>query len=78
MVIELFHKLDDGVSAHVRKRITALGLKSQIDFRNVHFDSHREALEAHGTDQVPAIWDGVRLHVGEATCLTFVESIARG
>jgi hypothetical protein len=76
MVMELFHRLGDAASARIRKRIVELGWDDRIAFRNVHFDSHRAALEAHGTLAVPAIWDGTQLHVGEAACLAVLAAAA--
>ena len=74
---ELFHRIADGGCARVRKRLVELGLEGPASFRNVHYDVAREALAAHGIDVVPAIWDGERLHVGEAACLAFLEDAAR-
>lgn len=75
MVIELFHRIDDGASGRLRKRIVELGLKERFDFRNVHFESHLAELSSHGSPQVPAIWDGTTLHSGEAACFEFVEAL---
>lgn len=77
MVIELFHRLGDGASARIRKRIVELGWDERIAFRNVHFDSHRDALAEHGAGDVPAIWDGSSLHQGEAACLAFLSSVTQ-
>jgi hypothetical protein len=44
--------------------VLAAGLEEAVLFRNVAFDSHREALAARGGGLTPALWDGTRLHVG--------------
>jgi hypothetical protein len=62
--MELFHRLAEPDSAAARKLVVELGLKERVDFRNVEFDSHRDALAAHGGGVTPALWDGARLHVG--------------
>lgn len=66
--MELFHRLADAACARIRLRIVERHMEDRIQFRNIGFDSHRAAFEAlHGTT-VPAIWDGTRLHEGEAAC----------
>jgi hypothetical protein len=54
------------------------GLEKPASFRNVHFESHQARLQALGGSEVPAIWDGTRLHVGEAACLAFLDALAAG
>jgi hypothetical protein len=73
---ELFHRLGDASSGVVRKRILELGLGKPASFRNVHFESHLARLTELGGGEVPAIWDGVQLHVGEAACVTWLEARA--
>lgn len=74
--IELFHLVADPASARVRKRMTGLGLESRISFRNVHFETHRDALAALGGGEVPALWDGAQLVAGEGACVSFLERLA--
>lgn len=59
----LYHRLADPASADVRRWIVERGLKSRVDFQNVESEA-AEAFAAHGGGRVPALWDGVRLHVG--------------
>lgn len=76
MRLELFHRIDDRASAAVRRRLTSLGLEAHVTFRNVHFDSHREALGQLGGAQVPAIFDGASLCSGEADCCARLQRLA--
>ncbi|HEX9309001.1 MAG TPA: hypothetical protein VF894_16020 [Anaeromyxobacter sp.] len=64
MALELFHRLAEPDSAAARKLVADLGLLEAVDFRNVAFDSHRDALASHGGGRTPALWDGARLHEG--------------
>jgi hypothetical protein len=61
----LFHRLEDPASAAVRSEVVARGLKALIDFQNVDSDEGRPLFGARGGHDVPAIWDGERLRVGE-------------
>jgi hypothetical protein len=61
---ELFHRLVEEESASVRRRAVELGIVGALALRNVEFESHRAALEAHGGGRTPALWDGIRLHEG--------------
>ena len=66
---ELFHEIADQASARVRIAIVQRDVKELIDFRNVHFERHRERLRELGGGAVPALWDGARLHSGEDAVL---------
>ncbi len=72
---ELFHRISEPDSAAARQRVVALGLQGAIDFRNVAFDAHRDALAAHGGSATPALWDGARLHVGLAAVRAALEAL---
>jgi hypothetical protein len=61
----LYHRVADPASAAVRARIVEAGLKPRIDFQNVDTDAADE-FAARGGRDVPALWDGSRLHEGEA------------
>jgi hypothetical protein len=62
--LELFHRLAEPESAAARTLVRELGLLAAVDFRNVVFDVHRDALALRGGSRTPALWDGVRLHEG--------------
>lgn len=64
--LELFHRLAEPESAAARTVVRDLGMLDAVQFRNVAFDSHRDALAARGGAATPALWDGERLHEGIA------------
>jgi hypothetical protein len=64
--LELFHSLAEPDSAAARTLVRDLGMLEAVVFRNVAFDSHRDALAARGASTTPALWDGERLHEGLA------------
>lgn len=66
---ELFHEIVGEDNTRVRREIVALDLKARIDFRNVHFESHRDRFAALGGSRTPALWDGERLHQGAEAVL---------
>ena len=72
----LYHRIDDPESAAVRRRVVELGIKSQVDFQNVDTEG-AEAFARHGGRQVPALWDGQRLHQGRASVLAVLETLRR-
>jgi hypothetical protein len=76
MALELFHRLAEPGSAAARRLAVAL-FGDRVAFRNVAFDSHRDALAAHGGGETPALWDGARLHVGLAAVRAALEAAAR-
>jgi len=59
----LYHRLADPNSAAIRQKIVDAGLKPLIDFQNVDTDAADE-FAARGGREVPALWDGERLHEG--------------
>jgi hypothetical protein len=73
-VLELFHRLAEPDSAAARKRVAALGLADRVSFRNVAFESHRDAFAALGGSATPALWDGARLHEGLAAVTAALEA----
>jgi hypothetical protein len=76
-VIELFHRISEPDSAAARRRAAELALLDRVDFRNVEFESHRDALAAHGGSETPALWDGERLHVGLAAVTAALDALHR-
>ena len=72
----LFHRIGDPESAAVRRRVVELGVKSIIDFQNVDTEG-AAAFAARGGRNVPALWDGERLHEGRAAVLAVLERLPR-
>ena len=72
----LYHRIDDPGSAAVRRRVVELEIKPQIDFQNVDTEG-AEAFAQHGGRNVPALWDGQRLHEGHAAVLAVLETLRR-
>lgn len=76
--MELFHRLAEPDSAEARRLAVGLGLEGRVAFRNVGFESHRDALRALGGGRTPALWDGERLHQGLEAVREALEALARG
>ena len=72
----LYHRIDDPDSAAVRRRVVELGVKAHVDFQNVDTEG-AEAFAQHGGRQVPALWDGRRLHEGRVAVLAVLETLRR-
>ena len=73
--LELFHAIADPDSAAARRKLGELALFERVAMRNVSFDSHRAAFEAHGGTRLPALWDGARLHQGRDAVLAALEAV---
>jgi hypothetical protein len=74
---ELFHQLGDPACSRVRTRVVELGLEPVSEFRNISFDSHRAAFEAHQGRLLPSIWDGAHLFEGEVACQAYLSGLPR-
>ena len=72
----LYHRIDDPDSAAVRRRVVELGIKAQVDFQNVDTEG-AEAFAQNGGRNVPALWDGKRLHEGRVAALAVLETLRR-
>ena len=72
----LYHRIDDPDSAAVRRRVVELGIKAQVDFQNVDTEG-AAAFAQHGGRNVPALWDGKRLHEGRVAALAVLETLRR-
>ena len=70
----LYHRVADPASAAIRRMIVERGLKPVIDFQNVETDAAEEFASRGGHD-VPALWDGERLHEGAAAVRLAVGAI---
>jgi hypothetical protein len=70
----LYHRVADPASASIRRLIVERGLKSRVDFQNVDTDG-AEAFARHGGRTVPTLWDGLRLHEGEAAIRLVLEAL---
>jgi hypothetical protein len=80
---ELFYELLDPGGAAARKLVVALDALPRFRFRSVSYEEVRVDLErlraaAGGgvPPALPALWDGVRLHQGEAAVLAVIRAIA--
>ena len=74
--LELFHAISDSGSAQVRKYVTDHELLEVTRFRNVIYDEVLADLKSHGgkAEQMPALWDGARLHVGAQAVIARLEA----
>jgi hypothetical protein len=72
----LYHRIADADSAAVRRRVVELALKARIDFQNVD-DDGGAAFAERGGRNVPALWDGSRLHEGKDAALAVLETLRR-
>jgi hypothetical protein len=70
---QLFYVIADADCATARREVMTRGLKERVDFRNLHYEEVARDLAAHhaaaggrGVPALPALWDGLRLHVGLA------------
>jgi hypothetical protein len=72
----LFHRIQDPVSAAIRREIVARGLKSRIDFQNVDSADGKALFAARGGTAVPAIWDGTDLRVGTDAIVSWLSELA--
>ena len=73
-MLVLYHRIDDPGSAIVRRRVVELGLKPKVDFQNVDTDGAEAWAKVRGAT-LPALWDGARLHEGEAAVLAALETL---
>jgi hypothetical protein len=74
--LELFHRLSEPASAVARRLVLERGLAERVLFRNVAFETHRDALGALGGAATPALWDGTRLHEGLEAVRAVLEALA--
>jgi hypothetical protein len=61
---ELFYTIADPDCAAARKAVLEMGLKDEVDFRNLFYDEAQRDFAARGGRIVPALWDGSTLHQG--------------
>jgi hypothetical protein len=64
--VELFYTIADPDCAVARKAVVDRGLKSLVNFRNLHYPEVASDFTARGGVRLPALWDGVRLYQGLA------------
>jgi hypothetical protein len=50
-------------------------LEECVDFRNVHFESHRQVWLDRGGVTLPALWDGERLHQGAEAAIARLQTL---
>ncbi len=75
---ELFHAIADPASAALRLLVLSLGVKERVSFRNVAYEEALADLERRGGGEVPALWDGERLHVGPEAVRAELYGLAAG
>lgn len=74
--MELFYTIADAASAAARKAVMDLGLLAEVRFRNLYYPEVRDALAERGGGDVPALWDGTRLHEGIDAIRAVLSSVA--
>lgn len=73
---ELFYTIADPACAAARKAVMERDLMERIDFRNVFYEEVARDLAAHGGGELPALWDGERLHSGLDAVLAALARVA--
>ncbi|MBX5481128.1 MAG: hypothetical protein IRZ16_04650 [Myxococcaceae bacterium] len=76
-VWELFHAIAHPPSARARRYVTDNALEDRIEFRNVGFESHAQALRERGGsgESLPALWDGRDLYEGAEAVIARLQTL---
>ena len=75
--MELFYTIADAACATARKAILEAKLKEKVNFRNMYYPEVQHDFKSRGGHQVPALWDGERLHEGLKAVETVVAALPR-
>lgn len=71
---DLFHILTDSDSAEIRRYLVANELTHKVNFRNVNYESHAEALKgAIGCLEVPTLIQGTTIVRGKNAILEWIK-----
>ena len=72
---ELFYIIADAACGQARRAVLERGLKERVAFRNLFYEEVRRDFEARGGREVPALWDGDRLHQGIDAVLAALDHV---
>jgi len=73
--LELFHRLDEPRSARVRRWVAEHALLDFVRFRNVVYPEAAADFAAHGGEDTPALWDGLRLYTGADLVIARLQAV---
>ena len=75
--MELFYTIADADCAAARRAVMDMRLKDRVAFRNMYYPEVQHDFKSRGGHQVPALWDGERLHEGLKAVETVVAALPR-
>ncbi len=72
---ELFYTIADAACGQARTAVMERGVREQVKFRNLYYEEVRRDFAARGGREVPALWDGERLHQGLPAVLVALDAL---